>query len=88
MSNFLNEFQNNSPKAYKYFLEYYDNDFENKIGEIDFNSLAFEFQLGVFLSFFSSMSIDVQLYSIEKEALIDSIKEAFATYEEYLFLDS
>ena len=44
--------------------------------------------LGIFLSFFNNINSDIELYSYEKEALIDAVKEAFSTYEEYLFLDS
>ncbi len=88
MNRIILDISQESPKALKYFLEYYTHDFENRLREIEFEELPFEFQLGVFISFFSSMSIDIQLYSTEQEALEEAVKEAFQTYEEYLFLDS
>ncbi len=88
MIDFTKEIQNDSPKAWKYFLEFYQNETDYQLKDIDFETLAFEFQLGVFLDFFASMSIDIQLYAIEKDALQEAVKESFATYEEYLFLDS
>ena len=77
-----------SAKAWKYFKEFYANEFENKLEGIDFEELPFEYQLGVFISFFNSVSTDVDLYANEIPALQESIIEAFSQYEEYLFLDS
>ena len=82
----IDTIKSSSPKAYVYFKEYYENEYEFKIGG-DFEILPFDFQLGVFVQFFDSISSDVQLYSTTRDALIDSITEAFETYEEYLFLD-
>lgn len=80
-------FKSNSPKAFGYFLDYYENDYDHKI-EASFEELPFDFQLGVYISFFDHINGDLQLYSSNRDTLIDAVKEAFETYEEYLFLDS
>ena len=85
MEELLNYISVDTAKAFKYFEEYYDN-FDNK--GIALKDLPFEMGLGVFVSFFTSINSDIELYSYEKDALIDAVKEAFDTYEEYLFLDS
>ena len=86
MTDLLNELITDSPKAYSYFIDYYLNEFDNR--NLKFEDLPFEMGLGVFLNFFTHINSDIELYSYEKEALIDAVKEAFTTYEEYLFLDS
>lgn len=80
-------FKSNSPKAFGYFLDYYANDYKHKI-DIPFEEMPFDFQLGVYISFFDHINGDLQLYSSNQDTLIDAVKEAFETYEEYLFLDS
>ena len=82
------EIKNNTAKAWKYFIEYYHNEFENKVETLSFEELSFEYQLGIFISFFNSVSTDVDLYSNEMPALQEAVIEAFNQYEEYLFLDS
>jgi hypothetical protein len=86
MTDLLKELITDSPKAYSYFTDYYLNEFDNR--DLKLESLPFEMGLGVFLSFFTHINSDIDLYSYEKEALVDAVKEAFITYEEYLFLDS
>ena len=86
MTDLLHTLSNNSPKAYGYFCDYYTNEFDNR--DLKLENISFEMGLGVFLSFFTQINSDIELCSYEKEALIDAVKEAFATYEEYLFLDS
>lgn len=80
----------NTPKAWKYFQDFYENDFGNRINDADhdFVAMPFEYQLGVFIRFLDGISMDVQLYSTDIDALKESVTEAFETYEEYLFLDS
>ena len=82
------QIKQNTAKGWKYFLEYYNNDYEEKIETLNFEELPFEYQLGVFISFFNAVSTDVDLYSNEMVALQEAIVEAFNQYEEYLFLDS
>ncbi|MFK7900336.1 MAG: hypothetical protein AB8B61_06230 [Cyclobacteriaceae bacterium] len=77
-----------TPKAWKYFVEFYRNEFEGKLEEVKFESLAFEYQLGVFIAFFNTNSTDVDIYSNELAAIEGAVEEAFNQYEEYLFLDS
>ena len=84
----IEKIKKDTPKAWKYFAEFYINDFEGKLEETTFESLAFEYQIGVFIRFFNSVNTDVDIYSNEMEALQDAITEAFNQYEEYLFLDS
>ncbi len=73
------------PKAWKYFAEF----LSEKHPELqNFEELKFELQLGVFIHFFEANNGDIQLYSTNSEALQDAVKEAFETYNEYLFLDS
>ena len=75
------------PKSFYYFEEFY-NEKNYVISFENFKVMPFSFQLGVFLSFFDSINTDVQLFAIAQEALEESVKEAFSTYEEYHFLDS
>ena len=83
---FCKELEQESAKAYKYFMLFWE-EMEDK-PQLDFPSLPFEMQLGVYISFFNSNSIDFQMYSSEMIALKDAVKESFQLYEEYLFLDS
>lgn len=77
------------PKSWNYFQDFFLNHYSDQFKTIEsFTKLPFEFQLGVYITFFNSVSTDVDIYSNEAEALIDAITEAFAQYEEYLFLDS
>ncbi len=89
MSAFTDNIKENYAKAWKYFIDFYDN-MDGNLNDkgISFEELSFELQFGVFLSFFDTINTDVQLYATQKEVLQESIEEAFATYEEYLFLDS
>jgi hypothetical protein len=86
MIDLLKELSEDYTKGYGYFTDYYSNEFDNRGFKLD--QLPFEMGLGIFLSFFNNINSDIELYSYEKEALIDAVKEAFSTYEEYLFLDS
>jgi hypothetical protein len=86
--NISEEIKQEWPKAWMYFLDYYEKDFKEKQAHISFEELAFEYQLGVFLSFFNQINMDFQFFSSETEALKESVKESFETYNEYLFLDS
>lgn len=91
MSEFVIDLQKATPKAWKYFIDFYENDFEHRDPELDskaFNRLPFEYQFGVFVSFLDGISMDVQLYATDTDALKEAVQEAFETYEEYLFLDS
>ncbi len=76
------------PKSFKYFSDFYENEYPHKIEGIHFNTLAFEYQLGIYILFFDKINSDVQLYSTSSSVLKECILEAFSTYEEYLFLDS
>ncbi len=76
------------PKSYKYFMDFYENQYPHKIEGIDFQNLAFEYQLGVFILFFDTVNSDIQLYATQSQLLKQNVLEAFATYEEYHFLDS
>lgn len=75
-------------KTWRYFSEYFESNYAEQMDFNTFKSLPFEFQLGVYISFFNSVSTDVDVYSTEPEALKDAVLEAFKQYEEYLFLDS
>ena len=86
MKDLLLEISTEYSKAFSYFFEYYNKEFDNK--GLKLEELPFEMCLGIFLSFFNHINSDIDLYSYEKEALMDAVKEAFSTYEEYLFLDS
>lgn len=86
MRDLLKELTEEFPKAFSYFTDYYTNEFDNR--NLKLEDLPFEMGLGIFLTFFNHINSDIELYSYEKEALIDAVKEAFSTYEEYLFLDS
>ena len=86
MTDLLEDLVTKTPKGYGYFLEYYNTEFDNR--GLELQEIPFEMGLGVFFSFFNHINSDFELYSYEKEALIDAVKEAFSTYEEYLFLDS
>ena len=86
MQELLNSISTEYSKAYSYFQDYYNDEFDNR--GLKLEDLPFEMGLGVFLSFFNHINSDIELYSYEKDALIDAVKEAFSTYEEYLFLDS
>lgn len=79
--------KSSSPKAYSYFIDYYNNEYEFKL-DIDFETLPFDFQVGVFVMYFDKINSDIQLYATNRDALTDAVIEAFETYEEYLFLDS
>ena len=85
--NFSEEIKQSWPKSWKYFLDYYNTEFQSD-AYIDIEKAEFEFQLGVFISFFNQINMDFQFFSSEIDALKESVKESFATYEEYLFLDS
>ncbi len=77
------------PRAWKYFKDFYDNDYEDKQMPFeDFSSLPFDYQIGVYLQFFDTINGDIQLYATDRNALKDAVEEAFGTYQEYLFLDS
>jgi len=84
----LDQIIKNAPKSYSYFNKFYIEIYKENLDFALFEKLPFDFQLGVFISFFNSVSTDVDLYSLEKIALQDTILESFKTYEEYLFLDS
>ncbi len=86
MKSFLESINKNFPKSFKYFEDYYSENFDDE--KFPLESLNFEMGLGLFLSFFNHINSDIELYSYEKEALKDAVNEAFSTYEEYLFLDS
>lgn len=88
MTLFTEELKSNWPKAFKYFLDYYHLHFNTCIVESDFQKLPFEYQVGIYVSFFHHINSDIQFYSTDMSVLQESIKEAFQTYEEYLFLDS
>ena len=83
---FCSEVAKETPKAYKYFLLFWE-EMENT-PDVVFEDLPFEMQLGLFMAFFNSNSIDFQMYTSEMEPLKESVKESFQLYEEYLFLDS
>lgn len=85
---FSEEIKQEWPKAWKYFLNFYEKDFDQKTTDTPIEDLGFEYQLGVFISFFNQINMDFQFFSSEIDALKESVKESFATYEEYLFLDS
>ena len=84
----ITELKTNYSKAYKYFEIFYNDEFENKIEGVQFDSLPFEYQLGVFIAFFNTINSDLQFYATNFDVLQESIREAFETYQEYLFLDS
>ena len=86
MKSFIKTLQEKTPKAFKYFEDYHEEHFDVTVYPI--SELPFDMLLGVFLSFFNTINSDIELYSYEKEALMDAVQEAFSTYEEYLFLDS
>lgn len=88
MPSFIDDIKVESAKAYHYFTIFYDTEFEQKLDSHAFEDLSFAYQLGVFIEFFDRNSADVQLYGTSSDILKESIKEAFSTYEEYLFLDS
>ena len=85
---FVQNLKKTYPKSFYYFEIFYNENYTISLSIEQFIELSFMFQLGVYIQFFNSVSTDVDVYSIEEEALKDSIKEAFAQYEEYLFLDS
>lgn len=84
----INTIKNTTAKAYKYFCIFYTEKYIDTLSLEEFESLPFSFQLGLFIEFFDAINTDVQLYSTDQNVLEESIKEAFETYEEYLFLDS
>ena len=89
MENWLKDIQSNYAKAWKYFMIFLDEEIDVKEDiKSDFQELPFEFQFGVYLAFFDSINSDVQLIATDLHVLKESIREAFETYEEYLFLDS
>ena len=89
MENWLQEVQKEYAKAWKYFEIFLDEEIDvAKDIKENFTQLPFEFQFGVFLAFFDSINSDVQLIATNMDVLRESIREAFETYEEYLFLDS
>lgn len=85
---FTAEINNKTPKAFGYFMDFYENEYDGKLENIPFETLAFELQLGVFIRFFDQINSDIQVYSTNMDVLKESVIEAFETYEEYLFLDS
>ena len=89
MSVFTDHLKEKYSKAWKYFIDFYDQ-YDGNLNEkgVAFESLSFSMQFGVYLRFFDTINTDVQLYAIQEDVLQESIEEAFATYEEYLFLDS
>ena len=84
---FVETIKSEFPKSYHYFSLFYSENYTILTLQ-KFESLNFEFQLGVYIRFFNSVSTDVDIYSNEIEALQESTKEAFSQYQEYLFLDS
>lgn len=85
---FIELIQNKYPKSFSYFALAYTESHEDEMSFEQFNHLSFMFQLGIYISFFNSVSTDVDIYSNEEGALKSAITEAFGQYEEYLFLDS
>ena len=61
---FIESIQQNTPKAYKYFEEYYSENYDTE--KYVFSDLPFEMGLGVFLAFFNHINSDIELYSYEK----------------------
>ena len=86
MDSFIKTITANTPKAFKYFEDFYSENYNTETYPL--SELPFEMLLGVFISFFNQINSDIELYSYEQEALKDAVTEAFQTYEEYLFLDS
>ena len=84
---FVEEIKNKYAKSYHYFALFYNEKYKT-VKLIEFEHLPFEYQFGVFVYFFNSVSTDVDIYSNEENPLKESISEAFEQYEEYLFLDS
>lgn len=84
---FVKTIETKHKKSYHYFSLFYHENYTTLPLET-FEQLPFEFQFGVFIMFFNSVSTDVDIFSNENEALQESVSEAFAQYEEYLFLDS
>lgn len=84
---FIEQIKTDFPKSYKYFKLFYEENYKD-LPFTSFSQLAFEFQLGLFICFFNSVNTDLDMYSNELEALKDSTRESFSTYDEYLFLDS
>lgn len=76
------------PKTWKYFIEFLEENYTSTVSLLSFEELPFEFQLGTYIAFFNSVSTDVELYSTDIDVLQEAVKDAFAQYEEYLFLDS
>jgi hypothetical protein len=85
---FVEELKNEYPKSYHYFELFYKENLEVELEFERFEKMNFMFQFGIMFQFFNSVSTDVDIFSNEEKALQESIKEAFAQYEEYLFLDS
>ncbi len=86
--NIIEEAKKEAPKTWKYFEDFVEGNYPEIIDKIEFDQLSFDFQLGVYIAFFNSVSTDVDIYSTEQDALKDAVMEAFRQYEEYLFLDS
>ena len=84
----LENLKTDTAKAYKYFSIFYNENYNEDLSLEKFESLPFSFQLGLFVEFFDSINTDIQFYSTDMDVLKESVKEAFETYEEYLFLDS
>ena len=73
---FTTQIKTKTPKAFGYFIDFYENEFEGKLINVDFETLAFELQLGVFVRFFDQINSDKQLYSTNMDVLKESVIEA------------
>ena len=84
----IEKIESEYPKSWKYFFDYFNKNYKEIFPNIEFKDIPFEITFGIFISFFNSVSTDVDIYSNEIPALEDAVCNAFMQYEEYLFLDS
>ncbi|MFN3402510.1 MAG: hypothetical protein ACK40G_00355 [Cytophagaceae bacterium] len=82
----LNHIESCYPNAYKDFMNFYNNSFKplNFLKDINFNSLPFEMQLGIFLRYFKDNAVELDVCNADYEMLPDVITEAFNTQEKVI----
>jgi hypothetical protein len=84
MSDILFKIPSESPKAWAEFEKFYEDlsgHWAVSLNSIEFMSLPFEMQLGIFLSYFTDNSLDLDIQNTDTDTLKETIYDTFRVHE-------
>jgi hypothetical protein len=75
--------QSSAPKAWEDFKKFYSDNFGNlePLKKIDFTTLPFEMQLGIFLKYFRENGVEPDVQNLDISELENTIADLFEDYE-------